>query len=480
MSLTHKAIHAFKWSALGEIASRTIGPLVFLVLARLLIPEDFGVVAAATVVISFSQVFADAGLAKALIQRQDKVEESANVVFWLNLGIGLAIATLIIVGAPFIAGFFHDARIAPVVQVQSLQIPLAAFSSTHTALLQKALSFKPLFWVRLVTTAVPGLASIPLAIHGMGYWALVVGTLLGQAAQTTVLWKCSPWRPRWGLDRSRLFELIAFGKWAMLSGLLGWFYGWMDAIVVGHYLGPHEMGLYRTGSTFVTMVFGLIFSPLLPVLYSAFSQLQHDSTKIGNSLLLTIKGIGIVAFPVSAGLIWMRRPIEQLIFRDEWAGIGIVVAILALAQGLAWLVGSNGEAYRGAGKPHLETWAMVLSLAAYFVGYVISVRFGLLVFLLARLVMVFFGMVGQLMVSKMVFRLRMTDFVMAGHKSFIISFSMLGFLHFFGTSPEDGWMGIICKGIAGLSLCAGLIAFVERDYIAKLKTIVREDSALSQ
>jgi len=131
-------------------------------------------------------------LAKALIHRQDRVEESANVVFWLNLGIGLVIVTLLLVGAPFIASFFHDERITPVVQVLSLQILLAAFSSVHTALLQKDLNFKPLFWVRLVTTAAPGLASIPLAIHGMGYWALVFGTLLGQMAQSAVLWMSSP------------------------------------------------------------------------------------------------------------------------------------------------------------------------------------------------------------------------------------------------------------------------------------------------
>jgi O-antigen/teichoic acid export membrane protein len=211
MSLTHKTIHAFKWSVLGEIASRTVGPLVFLVLARLLVPEDFGVVAAAMVTISFSQVFSDAGLSKALIQRQTRVEESANVVFWLNLGIGLVIVAILTAAAPLIAGFFHDERIAPVVRVLSLQILLAAFSSVHTALLQKDLNFKQLFWVRLATTAVPGLASIPMAIHGMGYWALVAGTLVGQVAQSTMFWMLSPWRPQWGLDRGLTWELIAFG-----------------------------------------------------------------------------------------------------------------------------------------------------------------------------------------------------------------------------------------------------------------------------
>jgi O-antigen/teichoic acid export membrane protein len=480
MSMTHKAIHAFKWSALGEIASRAIGPLVFLVLARLLVPEDFGVVAAATVVISFSQVFSDAGLAKALIQRHDRVEESANVVFWLNLVIGLVIVTFLFFGAHFIADFFHDERIALVVQVLSLQILLAAFSSVHTALLQKDLNFKPLFWVRLVTTTAPGLASIPLAINGMGYWALVFGTLLGQMAQSAALWMFSPWRPHGRLDRNLATELVAFGKWAMLSGLIGWFYGWMDAIVVGHYLGPHDMGIYRTGNTFVTMIFGLIFSPLLPVLYSAFSRVRHDLSKVAESLLLVVKGIAMVAFPISAGLIALRAPIEQFVFRDEWGGIGMVIAILALVQGFSWLVGSNGEAYRGVGKPHIETWAMALSLTAYFIGYVFSVHYGLLVFLLSRLAMVFIGLLGQFVVSKFVFHLRMKDFVLAGHKSIIISFLMLSSIHVFASPSGDNAFNLICAVVVGLFFYAGLIGLVERDYIARLKTILRNDSTMSK
>src|SRR5690606_1852052 len=106
MPLTN-AFHAYKWSALGEAASRAIGPLLFLVLARLLVPADFGVVAAATVLISISQIFADAGLGKALIQRQGDVNESANVVFWLNLAVALMTALALCVFAPWIAGFFH-------------------------------------------------------------------------------------------------------------------------------------------------------------------------------------------------------------------------------------------------------------------------------------------------------------------------------------------------------------------------------------
>lgn len=436
MPLTHQAFHAFKWSALGEAASRIIGPLVFLVLARLLVPEDFGVVAAATVVISFSQVFSDAGLAKALIQRQNRTEDSANVVFWLNLGLGLLIVGILVAAAPWIADFFHDARIAPVIRALSVQILLTAFSSAHTALLQKDLDFRQLFWVRLLTTAIPGLASIPLALAGFGYWALIAGSVSGQLAQSTLLWKFSAWRPRWGLDRSLAVELVAFGKWAMLSGLLGWFYVWMDAVIVGHYLGSHDMGLYRTANTFVTMVFGLIFTPMMPVLYSLFSRAPHDKGRVTESLLLVARGTTLLSFPLAAALVILRSPIEQYLFGHEWQGLGPIIAILAIAQGLAWLVGANGEAYRAIGRPGLETWAMGLSVIAYLFGYLLSVRHGLVAFAWTRCVLVLIGLLAQMFIAKHALAIRPSTWARIFYRPLLAILAAFSFSHAFGVNPS--------------------------------------------
>lgn len=396
MPLTNKALHALKWSILGELSAKAIGPIVFLVLARLLTPEDYGVVAAAMVVISFSQVFSDAGLAKALIQRQDRVAESANVVFWLNLGIGSTVVTILLVTAPLIANFFHDVRIVPVIRALSLQILLAAFSSVHTALLQKDMNFRQLFWVRIVTTGVPGLASIPLALHGMGYWALVAGTLFGQVVQSAVLWSRSPWRPQLGLDRFLVGELVTFGKWAMLSGLIGWFYGWMDAIVVGHYLGAHEMGLYRTGNTFVTTLLGLFFSPLLSVLYSLFSRAHHDLSKLREALGVIVHVIALVSMPMGFALFALRNELGGLVFGEKWIGIGIVIGLMGITHSIGWLVGISGEVFRAVGRPYIETLVMGSTLFIYLGGYLVAVRYGLFIFLEARLILVCVSLVPHL------------------------------------------------------------------------------------
>ena len=386
-SLRNSALHAFKWSICAEVASKSIGPLVFLLLARILLPTDFGVVAAATVVISFSQIFWDAGLSKALIQRQEHIEEAATAVLWLNFALGVIMFIILFLSADVIASFFHDPRITPVVRVLSIQLPLSALASVHTALFQKSLDFKKLFWIRLVTTSAPALASVPLALMGAGYWALIAGTLTGQVFQTITLWIISAWRPKLEFNWKLAKELFVFGRWAMLSALLGWFYAWMDAIVVGHFLGSHDMGLYRTGNTFVIMVFGLFFSPLLPVLYSVLSRAQNDLPQMRESFIFVARGIAMVSLPIAFGIYTLRVPLAELVFGPQWTGESMVLGYMALSHGIAWLVGANGEVYRASGKPSLETWPMLIMLSIYLLGYLIAVNYGFEIFLSVRMLL---------------------------------------------------------------------------------------------
>lgn len=220
---------ALKWSFLSGITSRGIQPLVFVILARLLTPEDYGVVAAATMVISFSQIFWEAGMGKAIIQYSGEHSTAASTAFWINSFLGVVVAGLLIKMSGTLAdNIFHDHRVEPVLQAMTLQILLSAIVSVHIALFQKDMHFKKLFWVRLLTVGIPGLVSIPLAWKGMGYWALVVGTLTGQTLQVLLIWQMSKWHPTWQFNYSIAKKLLRFGSWVACTGLLGWFYLWTD------------------------------------------------------------------------------------------------------------------------------------------------------------------------------------------------------------------------------------------------------------
>lgn len=393
-------LKAMKWSALAELSSRVVTPLTFLVLARLLSPTDFGVVAAATVVISFSQVLSDAGIPKALIQRQSQGGGAATAAFWISLAAGLVIALVLLIAAPALAELFDSAGVAPVIRILTLQILLSAFSATHVALLQREMQFKTLFWIRLSSALVPAITAIPAAIHGLGYWALIIGTLAGQAFQAVILWRSSPWRPTLSLDLREASALLSFGRWTLLTGILIWFYAWMDTLIVGHYLGTHDMGLYRTGNTFVTLIFGTLFAPVLPVLYSQFARSQAEAASLAPLLLRVSRLFMLAAAPISCFLLVAAEDISQLLFGEQWLGIGAVIGMLGVMHGASWLVGANGEVYRAIAKPEVETWVNLAMLMPYLIVYLMAVREGLDTFLLARVGLMAVAIAAHILVAR--------------------------------------------------------------------------------
>lgn len=413
MSRLRQGVRAFGWSAAGELGSRVLGPLAFLVLARVLRPEDFGIVASATVMISLAQALADLGLGKALVQREGNVEVAAATMLRLTAAIGVALTAMLLLLAPVIAGFFGDARVAPALRGLSPMLLLGALAAVPLALMQRELRFRELFWVRLASGALPPLLSVPMALllpAGRGWWALVLGTLLGQAAQLVVAWMLLGGRqPRGGFDRDVARELLAFGRWALLSSLFAWSYGWLDALVVGRALGAHDMGLYRTGQTLVALVFGLVFTPLMPVLYSLFSRAQGEAALLRESLVTIINLAALVALPLALGMFLAADFLARLLLGPQWQGAGLVIGVLALAQGAAWLVAFNGEVYRAIGRPAVEAAVMGPVLLLYAAGYMVAVEKGLETFLWARLALTWLGIAVQVAATVWVLRVRGRD-----------------------------------------------------------------------
>lgn len=379
-------IHALKWSFLSELAAKSFQPLTFLILAHLLTPEDFGVMSAALMVIAFSQIFWDAGMGKALIQRQTDIEAAADAAFWVNITLGILIAGLLyILAQPIALTFFQDNRVTAVLQVMTMQVMLGALSSVQTALLQKEMGFRKLFWVRLATVSLPGLASIPLAWSGMGYWALVAGTLTGQTVQTTMLWRMSHWRPRGTFQPKLAKEMGRFGIWVGMTGLLAWFYIWADSLIVGMYLGSHELGLYQTGSQFAAMIFAVLLGPIAPVFYSHLSRMGADRDRIRQAARNVMKMITFLSIPLALVIFFLASPMAETLFGARWRGIELIIGVIALVHGFSWVIGMNGEVYRALGKPSHETLMSATPMLIYLVGYLISIQYGLEFFLWTRL-----------------------------------------------------------------------------------------------
>ena len=386
-------LHSLKWSAFGEIASKVLPPLFYIITARLLTPEDFGVVATSAMVVAFASILWEAGLSKALIQNQehDNLQKMSNIVLFTNMILSVLLYIILFFSSDAIASFFHDERVSDVLKISGLSLIIGSMMSVQTALLQKDFGFKKLFYSRFVGAIIPGVVSVILAYNGYGYWALVYGSIASLALQVLILWKISDWRPTWEYDWEVAKSMFHFSKWVLLSALLSWFFIWGDIFVLGFFFTSHELGLYRTGNYFVGAVIGLVTAPIVPVMYSYFSKIQNDRERVKKALLLSSKIVSFFVLPIGVGLYIVQNPLSDLIFGEKWIGIASVIGILALTHSLAWTIGLNVEAYKSIGRPDIETKILLYSIPLYLFVYIIASQISFDAFLIGRFLLVLFG-----------------------------------------------------------------------------------------
>lgn len=468
--------HALKWSFLSELATKAISPVVFVILAKLLTPEDFGVMAAAQMVMVFSQIFWEAGMGKALIRRQTDPQEAANAAFWINIGLGVIIVLLLYSFSGLITRtFFHDDRVIDVLHVMTIQIFLGAFGSVHTALLKKEMKFKSLFWVRFTTVGFPGMASIPLALSGMGYWSLVFGTLTGQFVQVIMLWNMSRWRPQFSFHTKIAKEMVRFGTWVGISGLLSWFYAWADSLIIGMYLGAHDLGLYRTGNQFSSMIYGMIFGPVMSVLYSHLSRVGDNREKLQDLAKTVIKILTFTSISIGMAVFSLSTPLGEVVFGEKWFGVGFIIGVMALMHGYSWVVGMNGEFYRAMNKPSYETIVTATTLVIYLGSYLYFIRFGLETFVWVRLALALGALLVHLFVLKRLLNVALKP--IAANLGIVTLFGILAIVmnkYIVVTFVHNSWLQIII-GLAVCSVSLGLPLFlIERNgLVIQIKALIQ-------
>ena len=403
-------LNSLKWSYLGQLGSKALQPIIFIILARILVPEDFGLMASAMLVVTFSQILWEAGLGKAVIQRHTDINEASNAAFILNILLGILISILIFVSAENIAvNIFNDLRIALILKVMIAQILIGSLASIHFSLLEKEMNFKNLFWIKIISMGGPAVLSIPIALYGFGYWALVIGSIFGQFLQTIILWYFVSWKPNFNMKANVTKDIATFGFWVTLSGLLGWLYLWLDSLVVAKFLGISELGLFRMGNQFASIVFIALFSAINPVLYSYLSRVFHKGINIKAKIQDILRFISIVSIPIAVIMFTFRDEVSGIIFDSEWNGIASVLGVMALMHGFSWIVGMNNEVYRAIGKPKIETIVNASLFLVYLIGYLISVQYGLEIFVWTRFGLSILALILHILLLHLVIKIHLMN-----------------------------------------------------------------------
>ena len=380
-NLNSKVVTATKWSSVTEIVAKLVTPVSTMVLARLLTPEAFGVLTTAVMVISFAEIFTDAGFQKYLVQREfsseKEMNESTAVAFWSNLGLSLLIWGVIVAFSGQIAELVGNPGHGDVIAVSCACIPLAAFSSIQMALFKRKFDFKTLFLVRLVGVLIPLVVTIPLAYLTRSYWALIVGMLCLNLSNAILLTVKSPWKPRWYYNMGQLRQMLSFSIWSMVEAVCIWATSYIDLFIVGTLLNQHYLGLYRTSMTTVGQIVSIITSATTPVLFSSLSRLQNDEEGFKEMFFKFQKIVGLLVIPLGVGIYLFRDFITDVLLGPQWLEAAHFLGLWGLTSALTIVMAHySSEVYRAKGKPKWSVFVQISHIVFLVPTVLWSIKYG--------------------------------------------------------------------------------------------------------
>ncbi|QUG86550.1 lipopolysaccharide biosynthesis protein [Bacillus nitratireducens] len=379
--LKGKIISATKWSAFSQIAAKIITPITNMILARILAPEAFGILAIITMIVSFVDMFTDAGFQKYLVQREFKdIKEKikyTNVAFWTNLGVSFFLWGTIAVFNRSIAELVGNPDLGIAIIIACIQIPITAFSSIQMALYRRDFKFKTLFFVRIISIFIPLVITIPLAIAGLNYWALIIGTICGRIADAIILTVKSEWKPKFFYSLEILRDMLSFSIWSLIEAIAIWLTIWVDALIIGSFLNEYYVGLYKTSTTMVNSLLALITGATTPILFSALSRLQHDNERFNQTFFKMQRLISILVFPMGIGVFLYSELATQILLGNKWNEASGVIGVWALSSSITIVLGHYcSEVYRAKGRPKLSFLAQILHLVVLVPVCLISAKYG--------------------------------------------------------------------------------------------------------
>jgi PST family polysaccharide transporter len=346
-----QAVSGTFWTYLSLVVSKGLIFISTIVLARLLLPEDLGVMAYCLTAIQYLLIFQTFGVDAALISRQDKLDVAANIAFVLNLAIGTLLFGLAWALAPGIAEFFREPAMLDPFRVLILTLPLGALGAVPRTMLHRALRFRDRLFVEVGQSVIKATLSIVLVWQGYGIWSLVLGHLGGEAAATTLAWLLAGWRPSRAFERQVARELLEFGGHIVVVGIVGALLSNVDYLLIGRLLGAEALGFYTIGYRIPELVILNISLVIGTVSYPLFARAQADIGQL-RSLFLSFMRYGALAiFPVSIGLMVTAPILIQVLFSERWTPAVFPMQCVALALAISSVGHLPGVVYKAINRP---------------------------------------------------------------------------------------------------------------------------------
>lgn len=331
MDNKNRVISNLGWRFAERIGAQGVKLLVELVLARILLPDDYGVVAIVTVLITIFNVFVDSGFANALIQKIDADELDFSSVFWFNIIWCLILYVILYFIAPLIAFFYGNSDLVAIIRVLGIQIIISGVKNVEQAYVSRNLLFRKFFFATIGGTIGAAVIGVFMALNGYGVWALVAQHLFNTLLDTIILWITVKWRPKFIFSLERLKLLYSFGWKLLVSALIDTIYNQLSQLLIGKVYTSGDLAYYNRGNQFPFLFITNINSSIDSVLLPTLSKEQNDKNMVKQMMRRSIQTSVYVIAPLMIGLLVVGEPFVRLILTEKWIPCVFYMRIFCIA-----------------------------------------------------------------------------------------------------------------------------------------------------
>lgn len=383
--LKGKAIRGFIWKFAEKGGTQFISVVVQIVLARILSPNDYGLIGYLTIFLMVSDVFIQQGFTTALIQKKNADDTDNSSVFFANIMMSLTLYGILFFAAPYIAKFYREPSLTLITRVLSLNIIIGSTSAVHNALLSKKLEFKKSFIRSLSNIFVYGTVGIVLALKGFGVWALVLGKIAGQCVGTITLWVTVKWHPKRLLSFERLKNLFNYSSKVLGTNLLSTIFNNINVLIIGRIYNTADVAFYQRGQSIPQLIMTTFDGSFSEVLYPTFSLLQNDSSKVKSALRRSVRLSMYICCPLMIGLYVIAEPLTLVLLTEKWLS-SVPFLKLTCIICLFWPLNIRIHALNALGESALSFKMSIFDKVLVIISLVICSRYSVLMILYGNII----------------------------------------------------------------------------------------------
>ncbi len=384
-----KVVAAAKWSLITEILAKLITPVTNIILAHILAPTAFGILATIMMVISFAEMLADAGFQKFLVQyefeSEDEKQKNVSVAFISNIVLAIVLWLVIIIWRDELAILVGNEGLGFPLAIMGAMLPLGAFSSIQMAMYRRSFNFKFLLSIRMITIITPLFISIPMALAGFDYWSLIAGLLAAHLFTAIALCVRQEKLISIYFSSTVFRKMFSFSAWSLAEAFSIWLTAWVDTFIISHFLNAYYLGLYKMPTAIVTTVMAIATSSMAPVLFSALSRHQHNQVEFEKTFLTFQRYMALFLVPLGVGMFVYQDFIVEILLGPQWKLAGIVLGSWALSSSLVTAISYLiSEAFRAKGMPNVSFLAQMAHLFVLIPVIYVCVQYDFTTFVYAR------------------------------------------------------------------------------------------------